>query len=387
MLKINSAKLCATMTKETYKLAKLYDANNDLSLRWYVFFFFLHPETGRMERFRKMISSKYHTAAGRRDKAREMIKIINIKLKEGWSPYQLEQLSLVTAKNALEQILEVKRPQLRIRTYYTYKNIVKQFGIFLVKNKLEKLSLEEFSFQHAISFLDWSQVTYSLENRTINYRRMHMKTMFNELKYRQYIDVNPFDNTKKLPETETSINFYAPESLSLIRTKLRESNPDLFIIAFLVFYTFIRPAEIVRLKVRDIDLINHKIILPGRSTKNKKSEMVEMPNPLYKELILMNLEFPPDYYVFGKHLKRCKFATAPTRIAGAWAIWTKEVGIENNGIYALKHTGAGMAVEAGINVRDLQLQLRHHSLEMTQEYLDRFSRSPSDRLRNAFPEI
>lgn len=375
------------MIKSKFKLAKLYDAGNDLSVRWYVHFSFLHPETGKMERFKKAISSTYHTAAARRETAKEMIKVLNVKLKEGWSPYQTEQLNLRTAKSALDEILEIKKSQLRIRTYYTYKNIVKQFGIFLEKRHLLKISIDEFNFQHAIAYLDWSQTTYQLENRTVNYRRMHMKSLFNELKYRQFIDVNPFDNIKILPETETSINFYPPESLALLKSDLKVKNYDLFMCALLVFYTFIRPAEIVRLKIRDIDLKNHKIILPGRTTKNKKSEMVEMPNQLFAELSTMNLNFPPDYYVFGRGLTRGRLSTAPTRIAGAWAAWTKEIKIENNGIYALKHTGAGMAVESGMNIRDLQLQLRHHSLEMTQEYLDRFSRAPSERVRNAFPDL
>jgi integrase len=376
------------MRQEKYRLAKLYDANNDLDQRWFVFYSFLHPETAKMRRFRVFISSRILTATARRERAKELIRTINIKLKQGWNPFEAEALQLITAKAAIEKVLEIKRPQIRLRTFYTYKNIVKQFGVFLEKRKLERITIEEFSFSHAIDYLDWSQATYKLQNRTLNYRRMHMKALFNELIYRDYIEVNPFNKTKHLAETETSINAYAPESLALIRSHLRAYDFDLFIIAFLVFYCFIRPAEIVRLRIKDIDLKNHKIILPGKTTKNKKSEMVEIPDPLQKELELMDLKkYPSEFYIFGRKLARSKQPTAPTRIAGAWAQWTKEVKIDNFGIYALKHTGAGMAVEAGINVRDLQLQLRHHSLEMTQEYLDRFSRSPGDKLRSAFPEI
>lgn len=375
------------MRQENYRVAKLYDANNDLAQRWFVFYSFRHPETAKMRRFRVFVSSTLLTAAARRDRARDLIRTINIKLKEGWNPFQAEALQLITAKAAIEKVLEIKKSQIRLRTYYTYKNIVKQFGIFLEKRKLERITIDEFSFLHAVDYLDWSQVTYSLQNRTVNYRRMHMKALFNELIYRNYIETNPFNKTKHLAETETSINAYSPESLALIRSNLRVYDHDLFIIAFLVFYCFIRPQEIVRMRIKDIDLKNHKIVLPGKTTKNKKSEMVEIPNPLQKELKLMDLNFPPEYYVFGKKFKRSLVPMAPTRIAGAWAEWTKSVKIDNFGIYALKHTGAGMAVEAGINVRDLQLQLRHHSLEMTQEYLDRFSRSPGDKLRNSFPEI
>ena len=46
-----------------------------------------------------------------------------------------------------------------------------------------------------------------------------------------------------------------------------------------------------------------------------------------------------------------------------------------------------MAIENGINLRDLQLQLRHSSLEMTQVYLDKFKRQPSEKLANNFPDL
>ena len=46
-----------------------------------------------------------------------------------------------------------------------------------------------------------------------------------------------------------------------------------------------------------------------------------------------------------------------------------------------------MAIENGINIRDLQLQLRHSNLEMTQIYLDKFNRRPSEKLANDFPDL
>lgn len=37
--------------------------------------------------------------------------------------------------------------------------------------------------------------------------------------------------------------------------------------------------------------------------------------------------------------------------------------------YSLKHTGVVRAVKAGVNIKEIQLQLRHHSLDMVNEYL------------------
>jgi len=56
-------------------------------------------------------------------------------------------------------------------------------------------------------------------------------------------------------------------------------------------------------------------------------------------------------------------------------------------LYDLKHTGGGMAVEAGINVRDIQLQMRHSSLSITEQYLKKFANTASDKLIENFPDF
>ena len=47
----------------------------------------------------------------------------------------------------------------------------------------------------------------------------------------------------------------------------------------------------------------------------------------------------------------------------------------------------GLALESGISVRDLQLHLRHSSLEETQVYLEKFSRDTTDKLVKMFPNL
>ncbi|HNX87720.1 MAG TPA: site-specific integrase [Paludibacteraceae bacterium] len=373
---------------ENYKLPKLYDADNDLNQRWFVFYSFRHPETGKMKRFRIFISTKYKTATARREKASELIKYYSTRLKQNWNPFEQEQIQLISASAAMEKILEIKKASIRPRSYFTLKNIVKSFREYLIAHKLERISINDFGSRHAIEFLDWSKSHYKLSNRTVNYRRMNMKTLFNELIYREYVDVNPFSRTKKLPVEETSIIAYSASELKKISEKLHEYNFNLYIISMMVFYCFIRPQEICRLKISDIDLEAQVIHLPGRTSKNKKSEVVVIPDQLKEEMEKLNLKFPGDYYFCGKGLVPGPQYTAPTRIAEAWSAWAKAVKMKNRGIYALKHTSVGMvAMEGKINIRDLQLQLRHHSLDMTQNYLDRFSSIASKRLKSSFPEM
>ncbi|MCX6266194.1 MAG: site-specific integrase [Bacteroidetes bacterium] len=160
----------------------------------------------------------------------------------------------------------------------------------------------------------------------------------------------------------------------------------MYVCACLIFYCFLRPQEIMRLKVEHFQLNSRLIVIPGTVSKNKKHEVVQIPNALVPVLKKLDLNYPGDYFVFTRHLVRGTKEAAPTRMAGYWRKFANEFGIKKN-IYSLKHTGAGMAIENGINLRDLQLQLRHWSLEMTQVYLDKFKRRPSEKLANDFPDL
>lgn len=371
---------------EKYKTAKLFDANGDIEQRWFVYYYFRNPDTGKFERFREWIPMSIKSRSGRRDKAHQIISRINLKLKQGFNPYSFKEKRFTNIVDAMTFILEVKGSFCRPRTYHTYKHLVKYFVDWLKKNQLVNLTVEDFNYYHAQEFLDTAKREKGITNRTYNYMAMHMKTFFNLLIKREWILVNPFQRVEKLPEEEAEIAAFSMDDLSNMQRHLPNYDYDLYVVACLIFYCFLRPQEIMRLRVSHIHLNAGTIIIPGSVSKNKRQDVVQIPNGLRKVLQKFDLDYPSDYYVFTRKLKRGTKEAAPTRIAEYWRAFADKYGIYRN-IYSLKHTGVGMAVDSGINIRDLQLQLRHSSLEMTQRYLDRFRRRPSYKLVNSFPEL
>ena len=53
----------------------------------------------------------------------------------------------------------------------------------------------------------------------------------------------------------------------------------------------------------------------------------------------------------------------------------------------MKNVGAYKALHNGANISDLQKQLRHHSLEMTQIYLNAFDMEASPEFSGNFPAL
>jgi integrase len=374
------------MKMENFKKAKLYDASGNLNDRWFVYYYFLNPETSKFQRFREWIPQKIHTAGGRRDKGHEMIKAINQKLFEGFNPFASHEKKYTLLKDALNFILDIKSQTCRIRTFHTYRYLTVGLLKWMKLKKVENMTVEQFKFVHAQEYMDYSKKDLKLSNTTCNYRRQYLKSLFEALIEREYVTVNPFNKVKKLPQEEAEIISFSPKELSIMQRHLPNYDYNLYVCACLVFYCFIRPQEIVRLKVNHFRLSSHSIIIPGTVSKNKKHEVVQIPNALMPVLQRFNLNFPDDYFVFSRNLDRGDKEVAPTRIAEKWREFADIVGLKKK-IYALKNTGVGMAIENGINLRDLQLQLRHYSLEMTQIYLDKFKRRPSEKLARDFPDL
>ena len=371
---------------ENFKTALLFDANGDLSKRWFVHYSFRNPETGKFQRWRTWIPQTFKTKGARYVRAKELITRINTQLRTGFNPYSSNNKGLINIEEAIDFVLECKEKNVRKRTFHSYRSHATFLKRFLKANKLHRIPIEDFNSTHAQDFLDWYKKKRSISNRTYNNVILSMNAIFNFLRRRNYILLNPFVNIERLTIEEPEIVAFTPFERRILRDQLPEYNFDLYIISQLIFSCFLRPQELVRLQVQHFQLDLNQIIIPGIVSKNKKNEVVSIPYNLTELLERFDLNYPGHFYVFSKDLKRGPKENYPTRIAEAWREFAIKYGIRKN-IYSLKHTGNGLAVERGINVRDIQLQNRHHNLSITQKYLDRFSKKPSDKLMNEFPDL
>ncbi len=366
-----------------YKLARLNDANSDLSRQWFVYYYFQHPETGKMKRFRKWISLRLKTKVSRYEKAKFLIKDVNNRLLRGWNPYSENEIRLTNLVSALEFALKIKEATIKKRGSYTYRSIVRIFLRYLHEKHLDIISIEEMSSKIARDYCDYMLIDENISLRTYNNRITGLKTLFNVLLEREYIIFNPFNRIKKQQTPDPEITAYLPDELLKINDSLPSYNYQLYAITQLIFYCFLRPAEIVRLQFRDILWDHDLIVMPGTKTKNKKSQVIIIPTHMKENLKDWSHEFPDDYYIFSRHLNPGTKEIAPTRIAEAWRRYADKHNIKK-GIYDFKHTGNGFAFDQGFNARDIQLQNRHSSLDETQKYLNKFRRIASDKFKNDF---
>jgi integrase len=373
---------------EKYRKAKLNDRDNDLLKQWYVEYMFEHPEKGVLVPFRKYISLKLKTGTARRMKADQLVRELNEWLAMGGDPFATESLGKTKTLTAVKRILALKKATSRPRTYTTYKDAVNKIENFLIERKLTDLAVEDVSVTVGQQFSDYLIEKLRLGNRSHNNMINNMRTMWTMMNKRFNVHINPWQAVDFLPETEPSIVMFTPAEMKKVRTQLRKDDFQLWLCAGLVFYCALRPQEIVRLKVFNIITEEEGLLLDGRITKNKKSTWVNIPSPeLVKDFKSLKLEsLDSEMYIFAKNLLPGTKEIAPTRIAERWRKWADANKIDK-GIYDLKHNAAGMASDAGIPLRELQLHFRHHSLEQTEQYIKRFRREVNTGFNKRYPKM
>ncbi|HEX7412806.1 MAG TPA: site-specific integrase [Bacteroidia bacterium] len=373
---------------EAYKLAVIYDFGGNIEKRWFVQYYYLNPDTNRFKAFRVHISSKIKNDTARHIEANKIQETINEKLIKGFNPFtEKHNTKPGTLIAALERIFEVKKITCGKRAQHTYGYLIRKLTGWLIENKIKEMKPAGFTKEIAMNYFDYLLTKEKVSNRTYNNHLIGLRTLFNGLFERDYIYTNTLCKLKKLREREAAIYTYTEDEKETIRKNLPMVHKELYLASLFVYYSFIRPAELVRLQFKDIHSDKGIIRVPSYKSKNGRTQTVIMPTFLRELYIEMGYhKLPSEMYVFSNNFKLTPGNTliAPTRIAGAWRTFVQDrLGIKK-GIYLLKHTGVGQLFEAGADARNIQLQMRHASLDETQIYLSKFANAPNTRINSFY---
>ncbi len=372
---------------EYYKLTKLDDANGDIKSRWYAYYSFVNPETEKFQRFKVGISIKLKTKTARHIRFTELKKQIDSKLLQGWNPFEDEKPELITCTRAIQLFLKVKEKATRRRSMHTYNSFADRFIDWLNKEKLQNLPVGQFSYYHAQKLMDYVITTFKINNRTYNNHIANYRTIFKFFERRELLLKNPFDKVEMLREDEGEIVAFSPEEWIILKNNLKNYDHQVWLAAMFIYYAALRPAEIMRLKFSNVDLLRQKIYCLSINSKNKRQQVIEIVDQFQEILLQENWKYPANYYIFSKNLEPGINENYPTRIAERWRKFANEYGISERCIYDLKHNVAGRLIDANFNSRDIQMHFRHHSLDQTEQYISKFNNKPSERVKHNFPSF
>lgn len=369
---------------KNFKTPELFDCDGDTNKRWFVAYWFRNPETDKMERHRIWISSKLNTKTARRNKARELIDVLTIKLNAGWSPYAEEVPEFTPLVIALEKIVQIKSAQSKNNTASNYKSAAKKITDYLTKKAIKQLPCIQFNDKIARDFMDNLSLT-GIGNRTFNNILCRLRTIFNELIVREYFTINPFGKIKKLPQDQGSITPFDKSDFNILYDYLEQNDKYLLLFVKFIYYCGFRPVEITRIKIGDIDFVNGSVTLQAQYHKTRRQRGMKL-----KKSFLKDLEHLSDYnsncFVFSKNMLPGKVYCDPRRIQERYKEIKDKLKLTNR-LYDFKHTMACYLIRQKVDIMAVKNYLGHQDISDTMIYIRSVEEYSSDTLKDIIPDM
>jgi|WetSurMetagenome_2_1015567.scaffolds.fasta_scaffold07430_5 integrase len=376
-----------------FKAAKLNDCDGNLSGRWYIEFYVWNVQKNRLDRKRFYDVNNYVTLEERKSYANRKVREINELLAEGYhidvnkiSETEIEEIKSYTVTEAIEYALKIKRSSLRGTSYPSYKGAVKRILEWSKDNRIATSDIAHFDRLKAVYFDDYLLVECKYAAKTVNGIISYIKSLFQILVDRELILNNPFKNLKKHKEGDSRKNLaYNEAQIKKIKKLISENDKQLWLFIEFIYYCFLRPNEVRQLKYNYIKLDEKKIFVPNFVSKNGKDGFITIPETFCNELINLKFKDNENKYVFqgendstpiSKNMMGLRFRNL-----------IKELKLDkDHTLYSWKHSGVVAAYKAGIDIKTIQSQCRHHSLEQTDIYLKSLGLSVNLAI-NKMPEL
>ena len=360
-----------------FKKAHLNDCDGNLSARWYIEFYAWDVQKKKLARKRFYEVNTFTSEKERRTYANRIIQQLNTLLKDGFHfdvnklppEAETQQARTFTLKTAIDYALAVKKPSLRITSYPSYKSSVKIFLAWTAGNRLSDMDIAYFDKLRAVYFNDHLLVKCGYSAKTVNGHVSYMKSLFQVLVEREIIVKNPFKNLKKHKEAESRKNLaFNPTQMEDIKKIVEKQDPWLWLFIRFIYYCYLRPNEVRQLKHSYFQLDKRQIFIPSHISKNGKEGYVSIPESFHKELT-QSAEFNTEQeFVFQSRNSN----TPPSKnvMGSRYHNIIEDLNLNTDyTLYSWKHSGVVAAYNAGVDIKTIQNQCRHHSLEQTDVYL------------------
>lgn len=280
-----------TLKQRKYSEPKIFHGgeNYDLSKRWYVYYSYRNPFTGKMTRQRNIymnVNADFHTQKDRLKALKAIQKTLSKLLKEGYSPYvDPETAEKYTVKNALIWALNLRSKTLSDTTASDYKSKLNLFISYLERLQITHIPVDEFKRKDVIDYLN--EILQKNAAKTRNNHRIVLSSLFSVLKDNEIIPENIIEGISIEKTKSVRNKTYSETQLDDILKLIEKKDSELFLFIKIVAYNFLRPVEVVRLRHQDLKLNETPPYLEVRA-KNKLEKIKIIPAILIPDLLKLS---------------------------------------------------------------------------------------------------
>ena len=343
---------------------RLYDADGDLTKRWYIDFEVWDTDKGRFVRKQFTGMNKLKTLSERRRVSKKKLAEITALLAAGYTAGKAPVASIgldpnkATMLEAVQLVEDHKRGRAdgerRAEDYGRLRRRLAEYPA------LGAMPLRLVGPVQVLAFLTNQEKKRDFGPTSWNSYRNTLSSVFNYLLKLEVITRNPVRGveTRKKVASDKHQPYTEAQRQQVSAALLASGDAQLMLFISVVYYCFIRSGGELRL-LRIGDLKAETIRVPGGTAKNSKAEHVAIPRKLEELITRHNLRsYPADWYVFTQHER-----PGPVPVGKNWfARWHRALldglGLtsRNFTVYGYKHTGA---INLYLATKDIELVRRH----------------------------
>ena len=344
----------------------------------YIEFYAYDPEQGKMRR-KRIKTNRIKGTLKRRQYVRDVIKRLGEQLSRGWNPWiAKDATSLYVFEEALSRYEAHIEKMLtsgyfRKETYTGYKSYIKILRQYIARKK-PLYYVYQFDRVFCVDFLDYVFVDRNNGAQTRNNYLNFLRVFSGFLVDKGYLKSKPTDGispiSKRLFKKERTC--IPVETIGKIAGYCKEHEPHFLLACYLLYYCFIRPVEMTRLRVRDFNLKAGTVTIPAECSKNKRKQTITLP----KKVLLYAVELgvfsaPSDDFIFSYRLRPGSVEIDPKHFRDHWDNLRKPLGLRREWkFYSLKDTGITAMLKAKLPTIEVRDQARHSSLAITEIYTE-----------------
>ena len=280
------------------------EKTNALKKRWCLVWFFRNPKTDLLERQTNYKGgvNRLRTMSLRYDFLKTCKKALKENIIGGWSPYDdnqdnfelNESKEIHSIKEALDLAYDHSKLTVAKVTASSYRTTKNQFIEFIgAKNSMKDIN--ELNKSAVLKFLNHKLKETSA--RTRNNSKASLSALFsimeNQLDIIDRNFIKDISNEKTKAKTDRT---FTKKELKDIVDWLRKNDAYLLLYIRFIAYNFLRPVEVNRLKVKDINLEESLLYFQA---KNKPLKVKRIPSIFIEDIKAMNLHlYNKEHFLF-----------------------------------------------------------------------------------------
>ncbi|MBK9730013.1 MAG: site-specific integrase [Chitinophagaceae bacterium] len=260
----------------------------------------------------------------------------------------------------IKQYIENHKYFWKPRTRDTYLPILRRFNKWCKKNKILVKLLSD---DQANLFM--SEAVGSLHRTTHNLYKTSLQTFYKTFRKRD----NPFETVIKFAECKTPQRAFSNLELNRVLNYFHEKDPQLFLFAYFILFTFLRVEETRTLRVGDIDFNENIIRLRFENSKTNRNRFHALTPDILDHMDQIR-KSALNFYVFGSNGEPGATMRGRNHFGELARKLLDECGFDSHySLYSFRHTGAILLYKQCHDVRIVQQAMQHTNYGTTEKYL------------------